>query len=246
MGFTKLDSGIVDSSLWSEPPTVRVLWITLLAKCDSTGHVRAVRDAIKRAANIPDKEFEEAMICLESADPSSRSSEFDGRRIQKVEGGWLILNYLKYRELWHYSDNPEAIKKRRQRGRLGTCPDTKKNVPDIYASASYYASKGKGSGENQNGSYDALVKALTAIWPRPHGLTDYAEQSTVFELSKRPDILEEIKQIEKFHTQEKKFFPQSLSKLVSSWESCLDRARVWKPHRTPEQEREHQNFLKSL
>jgi hypothetical protein len=74
----------------------------------------------------------------------------------------------------------------------------------------------------------------------------YIEQTSIFEISKRPDALKEVSEIEVFHQREKKYFPKSLSSLVTQWDKYLDQARVWKPHRTPEQEREYQNVLKSI
>ena len=140
MGFTKLDSGIVDSSIWSEPPTTRVVWITMLAKSDRTGLVRCSWDGLLRASNISKDLFEAAIACLESEDKNSRSSGFEGRRIEKVEGGWLILNYLKYRD-YNYSNNPESIRKREYRHeKSGTRPKVSQDTSGHSASASASAS----------------------------------------------------------------------------------------------------------
>jgi hypothetical protein len=45
--------------------------------------------------SFPD--FEEAIRVLSSKDPDSSSPEHEGRRLEKIDGGWLILNYTKYR-----------------------------------------------------------------------------------------------------------------------------------------------------
>ena len=114
MGFTKLDSGIVDSSIWAEPLATRVVWVTFLAKSNYHGIVKASRSGMLRSSNVMEKDFNEAIQTLESPDSDSRSPEFDGRRIQKIEGGWQILNYQRYRE-FSYSDSPSAIRQRRHR-----------------------------------------------------------------------------------------------------------------------------------
>jgi len=114
MGFTKLDSKIIDSSIWSESVFTRVVWISILAKCDHIGFVACSRSGLLRSCNIPEKEFDEAIKSLESPDPDSRTPDFEGKRIEKVEGGWIVLNYLKYRE-FSYSSNPESERKRRYR-----------------------------------------------------------------------------------------------------------------------------------
>ena len=140
MGFTKLDSGIIDSSIWEEPLATRVVWVTFLAKADRNGFVGASLSGMKRASNVPPEDFNLAVKTLETPDSDSRSKEFEGRRIEKVEGGWQILNYIKYRQ-FSYSDSKEAIKKRKQRERNkghsgGTQGDTSRLSRDISASAS--------------------------------------------------------------------------------------------------------------
>jgi len=44
------------------------------------------------------KEMRAALKKLSSPDPDSRTPEFEGRRIEAIEGGWRILNYEKYRQ----------------------------------------------------------------------------------------------------------------------------------------------------
>lgn len=41
----------------------------------------------------------EAVRCLEGADPNSSDPENDGRRLERVPGGWMVLNAKKYAEL---------------------------------------------------------------------------------------------------------------------------------------------------
>ena len=135
MGFTKLDSGIIDSSIWSEALATRVVWITFLAKADSKGMVRASCSGMRRASNVNPEEFDSALKSLESPDPDSRSSEHEGRRIEKVEGGWLIFNYAKYRA-FSYSGSEEAKRKRRWRDKMGHKRDMSRLSTDISASAS--------------------------------------------------------------------------------------------------------------
>lgn len=104
MGFTKLDNGIITSSIWSEKYHTRILWITMLAMCNMDGFVSTSKSGLKRSANITDDEFEESIKCLESPDPESRSSNDDGRRVYKVEGGWQIINHFKYRKKQYVND----------------------------------------------------------------------------------------------------------------------------------------------
>ena len=151
MGFTKLDEGIVHSSVWSESLETRVLWVTILAMCNSQGFVSASRSGLQRAANIPLDTFDLALSILESPDQDSRSSEYEGRRIEKCDGGWYVLNYKRYRE-FTYSDSPEAVRQRKHRGKgkSETCDDALHvtNGRDISASASVSASSSSSSSLN--------------------------------------------------------------------------------------------------
>ena len=69
----------------------------MLAIKDENGFVSASRSGMARIANITMEDFEIGIKCLESPDPDSRTTEYDGRRIEKIEGGWIILNHEKYR-----------------------------------------------------------------------------------------------------------------------------------------------------
>ncbi len=96
-GFTKLQSSIVHSTIWREPDHVRLMWITMLAICDKNGMVEASVPGLADVARVELTQCEDALQRLASPDQYSRSQEYEGRRIKVVDGGWLILNYLKYR-----------------------------------------------------------------------------------------------------------------------------------------------------
>jgi hypothetical protein len=97
MPYSKLDCGIVRSSIWSAPLHIRVLWITILALKDEFGFVATSRPGLIREANITPEQFDDAIKILESPDDDSRSNNFEGRRVDRVEGGWIVLNHDKYR-----------------------------------------------------------------------------------------------------------------------------------------------------
>jgi hypothetical protein len=98
MPFVKLDTGILDSSLWSEPAQICKCWITLLAMADPEGFVNSTAPGISRRANIGLAEAEKALELFAAPDEHSRSLLEDGKRLLRVEGGFKILNYDKYRE----------------------------------------------------------------------------------------------------------------------------------------------------
>lgn len=116
-GFVKVYSSILASSVWGESLSTRVVWITMLAMSDQDGMVRASSDGIARYANVPVKSAEGALAVLEAPDPRSKSADFDGRRIERVDGGYLILNYLRYREFQTDKQKADAERQRRHRDR---------------------------------------------------------------------------------------------------------------------------------
>lgn len=97
MSFSKLDSGITRSSVWNEPLHVRVVWVSFLAEKDENGFVSGSRIGLPRLFNVSQDQFDDALRVLESPDPNSRTADYDGRRIAKVDGGWIVLNHEKYR-----------------------------------------------------------------------------------------------------------------------------------------------------
>ncbi len=109
-GFVKLDSGILASSVWSEPIETRIVWITILAMADRGGFVAASLSGVQRAANLPIEDVEKAIQTLQSPDTDSRTSAHEGRRIEKIEGGWIILNYSMYREKQYKESQKEAAR----------------------------------------------------------------------------------------------------------------------------------------
>lgn len=96
-GYTKLFSSIIDSTVWRESKETKIVWITMLAKCDKFGVVEASLPGLADCAKVTLDECKQALMVLSSPDEYSRTKEFDGRRIEEVDGGWSILNHAKYR-----------------------------------------------------------------------------------------------------------------------------------------------------
>lgn len=138
MPFVKLDTGILDSTLWVEREC-REVFITALLMAEPIelvaplnqisigsmeltgfivppgwyGMVYAAGPGIVRRAMI---DHEVGMIALKrlgETDPQSRSPDFDGRRLVRVDGGFIVLNFMKYRD----RDYTSAERSRRYRER---------------------------------------------------------------------------------------------------------------------------------
>ncbi len=154
MGFTKLDSGLLKSSILAESLETFKVWIVLLAACDENGIAEVSPIYLESVCRIPLDKIKEALAVLESPDENSRSENDDGRRVERIDGGFKILNYKKYR-IKSYSKSKEAARKREWREkRASECPKASSekgditghvpNVPDNYASASASEDKRKG------------------------------------------------------------------------------------------------------
>jgi hypothetical protein len=114
-GFVKVYGAILDSSVWAEPLSTRVVWITMLAMADRHGHVAASSDGISRRANVPLKATDHALEILAAPDLRSRSGDFEGRRVERVDGGYRILNYKKYRDLQSPAQKAAADRQKKWR-----------------------------------------------------------------------------------------------------------------------------------
>lgn len=110
VGFTKLFHSITTSSIWNEDDKTRLVWVTMLALCDPDGVVRASIGGLAHASRVSKEDCQRAIDLLLSPDTDSRSEQFEGRRIEKVDGGFYVLNYLKYRECRDEKDRKEYMR----------------------------------------------------------------------------------------------------------------------------------------
>lgn len=110
-GYTKLFSSILASSIWSEPDSTRIVWITMLAMADRNGRVSASLVGLAHQAHKTVAETEAALKVLTEPDKYSKNPANEGRRIEALtDGGWTILNYSFYRN--GLSDDEETAKAR--------------------------------------------------------------------------------------------------------------------------------------
>jgi hypothetical protein len=117
--WTPIFSKIVDSSIWAEPDYVCKVFITMLALKDADQVVRHNAYAIGKKCWPGDDEAEERAIKALKimSSPDKRRIEkqpYEGRRIEKVEDGWLVLNGEVYEKLMR-SINRRKYKTDKQR-----------------------------------------------------------------------------------------------------------------------------------
>jgi hypothetical protein len=140
MAFVKLDTGVLDSTLWVDRPC-REIFITALLMAEPIEltesmpqfHVKAIEPTgfvvppgwygFVRAAGVGISnrallEHEVGLAALErlgSSDPESRSKEYEGRRLVRVDGGYIVLNYFRYRDRDHTAADRQKRMRERKR-----------------------------------------------------------------------------------------------------------------------------------
>ena len=117
MAYTKLHQSLITSTIWREPNHVRIAWVTMMAMADKDGEVMASIPGLADMCRISLQECEEALQCFLSPDPYSRTKDYDGRRIEKIDGGWFLLNQPKYREMASREDSKKRASERTARYR---------------------------------------------------------------------------------------------------------------------------------
>lgn len=96
-GFTKMFEAMLTSSVWMLDMPTRIVWVALLLASDADGYVEGSVAGFAHKARVTVEEMRAAIEILASPDPDSRTPDHEGRRIEAVDGGWVILNHPKYR-----------------------------------------------------------------------------------------------------------------------------------------------------
>ena len=151
MAFVKLDTGILDSTLWIERDQ-REVFITALLMAEPRefaepihqieigeleytdfvappgwyGFVPAASFGIINRAGVDRDAGMEALRKLGLPEIESRSKEHEGRRMIRMNGGFVILNYMKYRD----KDHTAALRQARLRARKKAAEVTR-DVNDV-------------------------------------------------------------------------------------------------------------------
>jgi hypothetical protein len=136
-GYCKLFTDIVTSTIWHTPNDCRVLWVTMLALKDEQNICRATVPALAKICDITTDKCEEYLQQFQEPDKFSRSQEYDGRRIERVEGGYLILNGQKYRDMLRGQERRDYIRQKvaEHRDRVNKCKQSNQSKPIAEAEA---------------------------------------------------------------------------------------------------------------
>jgi len=117
MAYTKLFNSLITSTVWREDDPTRIVWITMLALADKNGEVQASVPGLAHLAGATIESTRIAICKFMAPDPDSRTKDDEGRRIEEIDGGWLLLNHAKYRALASKDETITANAIRQQRFR---------------------------------------------------------------------------------------------------------------------------------
>ncbi len=98
--YNKIFTKILDSSIWLESTPTRIVWLTFIAVMDEKGFAPfAALGNVANRARVTLDEARTAIQILEGPDSESSDPDNDGRRLERVPGGWIVLNAEKHRDL---------------------------------------------------------------------------------------------------------------------------------------------------
>jgi hypothetical protein len=193
-GYTKLFNSILASTIWREDDKTRLVWITLLAMADKNGIAEGSIPGIADMARVKVDDCRKALKKLQAPDADSRSDEFGGRRIQPVEGGFLLLNHGKYRAKLSADERREYLRQKQAEYRRKH-PSTKvsdKSTLSTHTEAEAEAEAEKDQDQDQNQSAaptiqytEANTKALYLIAREIVNSYDFKQDDYVEELKVR-------------------------------------------------------------
>lgn len=157
--YIPLFASTLDSSLWSLDGNCLKVFLTLALKADPEGYVSAAIDGVARAAALPVAEVIQHLKRLEGPDEFSkdlaRSPANGGRRLERVAGGWRVINIEWYRE--EARRQAELARKRRWWDDKGSSArrDARRTETQTETETQTYTETEMGSGEGGGCKGDA-------------------------------------------------------------------------------------------
>lgn len=257
--YTKIFSSIFESSVWMESNSTRLVWFTLLIAMDQDGyaHFAGIKN-LAHKANVGVPEAEEAVRIFEGADSSSTNPNNGGKRIEKVPGGWMVLNSAYYRDISKAKDQREKTKERVAKHRKNkscnalhsvtssvtdvTCNGMKQLVTTSETDTNTDTNTNKDIKNTVNTVRPALLNRI--MCRNDFDKLSETESNAFVDLVKRPDLLAEIDIIGKYYDSARAdnfgYLRKSMIALLSHWQEELDKARAWSP---PKKKEDYYSYL---
>jgi hypothetical protein len=228
--FVKLFTQILDSSI-ADDRRLRHFFTDFLLCADMKGFVMMTESAISRRIGASLDEVKWGIEELMKPDSRSKTLDFDGRRIEPVDGsgyGWRIINFETYRALKSADDMREKTRERVRKFRAKSKDSEPCNADVTPCNAGNTRQKQRQKAETETTKNVAfapspLQSRLNALFKRRDSTKWSSKELKAF---KQLEITEEEMQlVEKFHATPGAYKRQGLQTLLNNWNEEVDRAR---------------------
>lgn len=188
--YNKLFTKILDSSIWLESSPTRIVWLTFLAVMDEKGFASfAAAGNVANRARVTLEEAKAALTVLEAPDPESSDPDNEGRRLERVPGGWMVLNAEKHRDLVtraiKQAQTAERVRRHRERMKRSSNAPVTTSEADTEAETEAEERK-----KEAPAVLDTMVAWMNDAAPLP--LTEHQEHEhlrrTMAQTMKRPHV----------------------------------------------------------
>lgn len=136
MGYTKLFSSLLASSVWQEDLATKVMWVTMLAMRNERNVVEGSVVGLAHLAGVSVEQAEEAIRKFEAPDPHSSNPANGGRKIERITGGWLLLNGEYYQKKMSLDERREYLRVKQREYRMrkkgGSAKTAVENAAEYY------------------------------------------------------------------------------------------------------------------
>lgn len=185
MGYTPLFDSALDGTLYGKWPHTGI-WTCLLSQCNRHGEIDVVPALIAAKIGVPVETLLECIADFMKPDPGSRTSDFEGRRLELIEPatrnwGWRVINHGQYRnkarkaayDADRTASGADAERKRasREASRIvPPCPSVSPGVPPSDSDSD----SDKNTNKDARGESEAEIRQhillIKARWPKgcPH------------------------------------------------------------------------------
>jgi hypothetical protein len=142
----------------------------MLAMANKNGFVFASIPGLANRARVDIESAREAIQKFQQPDPDSRTKDFEGRRIEEVDGGWRLLNYAKHRAIRDEEERREYMKNlMRKKRSVSNVSRSNPSLSQAEAEAEAEAEAVKSKPSSRSASTDSLFEKAYEQYPRHVG-----------------------------------------------------------------------------
>ena len=210
----------------------------------------ACAENLARRAGVELSDCIAALECFMSPDKRAPEQEYEGRRLERVSGGYIVLNAGKYRNMFSREIQKEQTRKRvakfreksKRNANVTPCNESvtqseaeaeaeAEAVPHTPSAVPHTPSYTSSAPEQKERVRDLRSRLCVAYNRKTDDRWDYNEETLLVEIAReRPNCLSELTEMLVIRPTLGRFFPKSISSLLLGWTKTLDVART--PHAT--------------